>query len=79
LKTNTIEIHSFTVDTSRFPEIDFEISCSKGTYIRSIANDFGKKLNSGATLTALRRTRSGDFSIDEAHEVEKWIEDLIIS
>lgn len=77
LKTNTIEIITFTVDTSRFPEIDFEISCSKGTYIRSIANDFGKKLKSGATLVALRRTKSGDFSIAQAHEVEKWIENLM--
>jgi|TARA_R110000737_G_scaffold17130_1_gene34578 tRNA pseudouridine55 synthase len=76
LKTNTIEIHSFTVDTSRFPEIDFEISCSKGTYIRSIANDFGEKLNSGATLIALRRTKSGDFDIKNAFEVEKWIAEL---
>jgi tRNA pseudouridine55 synthase len=76
LKTNTIEIHSFTVDISRFPEVDFEISCSKGTYIRSIANDIGKKLNSGATLIALRRTKSGNFSIDDAFEVENWIEDL---
>ncbi len=73
LRTNTIEINAFTVDTSRFPEIDFEISCSKGTYIRSIANDFGKKLDSGATLTALRRTRSGDFSIENAVLVEDWI------
>jgi len=76
LKTNSIEINSFTVDASRFPEIDFEISCSKGTYIRSIANDFGKKLDSGATLIALRRTKSGDLSIENAHQVEKWIENL---
>lgn len=76
LKTNSIEINSFTVDTSRFPEVDFEISCSKGTYIRSIANDFGKKLDSGATLIALRRTKSGDFSIENAHHVEDWIKNL---
>lgn len=76
LKSNTIHIHSFSVDTSTFPEIGFEISCSKGTYIRSIANDFGKKLNSGATLTELRRTKSGDFSIDNAMEVEEWIQSI---
>jgi tRNA pseudouridine55 synthase len=76
LKTNTIEINSFSVDSSRFPEIDFEISCSKGTYIRSIANDFGKKLGSGATLIALRRTASGDLSIEDAAQVENWIEAL---
>lgn len=76
LKTNTIEIHSFSVNSARFPEIDFEISCSKGTYIRSIANDFGKKLGSGATLIALRRTASGDLSIENAVQVEDWIEAL---
>ncbi|MBU2018319.1 MAG: tRNA pseudouridine(55) synthase TruB [Bacteroidetes bacterium] len=77
MKSNEIEIHAFTINTSRFPEVDFEITCSKGTYIRSIANDFGKKLKSGATLTALRRTKSGDFSIENAHQVEKWIDDLM--
>jgi tRNA pseudouridine55 synthase len=48
------------------PEVDFRISCSKGTYIRSIAYDFGKALGSGAHLTALRRTKSGDYSVDDA-------------
>jgi len=76
LKPKSIEINSFTVDTTRFPEIDFEISCSKGTYIRSIAHDFGKKLDSGATLIALRRTKSGDLSIENAYQVEDWIENL---
>lgn len=74
LKSNTIEIKSFTVDSSRFPEIDFEIHCSKGTYIRSIANDFGKKLNSGATLIKLHRIQSGNFSMAEAKTVDEWIE-----
>jgi tRNA pseudouridine55 synthase len=76
MKSNEIEIHNFTIDTTRFPEVDFEITCSKGTYIRSIANDFGKKLDSGATLIALRRTKSGDFSIENAHQLETWIEAL---
>ena len=58
----------------RFPEIDFEISCSKGTYIRSIAYDFGKALNSGGVLTSLRRTKSGDFSLEKAKSVDEWIE-----
>jgi tRNA pseudouridine55 synthase len=76
LKSNSIHISAFTIDASRFPEIDFEISCSKGTYIRSIAHDFGQKLDSGATLIALRRTKSGDFDIKDALEVEKWIVEL---
>ena len=45
MKPNRIEIHSFSLDTSDFPRVNFEVSCSKGTYIRSIANDFGEKLN----------------------------------
>lgn len=74
LKANTIHISDFKIDASRFPEIDFEISCSKGTYIRSIAFDFGQKLNSGATLIALRRTASGTFNIQDALSVDEMIE-----
>lgn len=48
------------------PFVDFEVKCSKGTYIRSLAHDFGQSLNSGAYLTALRRTQSGEFSIEQA-------------
>jgi tRNA pseudouridine55 synthase len=73
MKSNEIEIHSFTIDAQRFPEIDFEISCSKGTYIRSIAHDFGQKCESGASLIALRRTYSGSFSIADSKSVEDWI------
>ncbi len=74
LKPNTIHISDFKITNNRFPEIDFEISCSKGTYIRSIAHDFGKLLNSGGTLIQLRRTKSGDFSISDAKSVDEWIE-----
>lgn len=73
LKPNRIEILDFQIDSSRFPEIDFEITCSKGTYIRSIASDFGKRLNSGGTLIALRRTESGENSIENAKSVDEWI------
>jgi len=73
LKSNTITISDFKVNIDRFPEIDFEISCSKGTYIRSIAFDFGNKLKSGGCLTALRRTKSGDLSIENAKSVDDWI------
>jgi len=74
MKQNEITIHSFSIDSARFPEVDFEISCSKGTYIRSIAADFGKKLGSGATLIALRRSVSGAFNIEQAKTVDEWIE-----
>ena len=74
LKANTITISSFDIDTTAFPEVKFRVSCSKGTYIRSIASDFGKKLNSGGTLIELRRTRSGEFLIENAKSVDEWIE-----
>lgn len=76
MKSNRIHISAFTINTSRFPEIDFEISCSKGTYIRSIAHDFGKALNCGGTLIALRRTRSGEQRIEDSESVEAWIENI---
>lgn len=74
MKQVKIVIDSFEIEASRFPEIDFKITCSKGTYIRSIANDFGLKLNSGASLIALRRTESGDFSINSSKSVDEWIQ-----
>lgn len=72
LKENDIFIHTFKITAVRFPEVDFEIKCSKGTYIRSIADDFGKALGAGATLVALRRTQSGDFLIENSKSVEEW-------
>ena len=73
LKSNKVKISDFTVDISRFPEVDFKITCSKGTYIRSIAADLGKALQSGGTLIELRRTASGDFDIADALTVEEAI------
>jgi len=66
IKPKTIEIKEFEITNIRMPEVDFRVVCSKGTYIRSFARDFGLKLNSGAYLTALRRTKIGDFSVDDA-------------
>ena len=73
LKQNQIEVFDFTLDTSALPELYFSIKCSKGTYIRSIAADFGKALQSGGTLVELRRTASGDFDIADALTVEAAI------
>lgn len=56
-------IHEFEITRIALPEIDFRVSCSKGTYIRSLAFDFGKALQSGAYLSALRRTKIGDFHV----------------
>lgn len=73
MKRNLVTIHDFTIDDSDFPKISFEIKCSKGTYIRSIAYDFGEKLNSGGTLIELRRTQSGEQNVNDAKSVEDWI------
>ena len=71
-----IEIFSFNILKIDIPNIDFEVECSKGTYIRSLANDFGKELSSGATLTKLKRTKIGEYSIDESISVDKFIDSL---
>lgn len=68
LKAKPIEIYEFEITRLAFPEMDFRIVCSKGTYIRSIARDLGLALNSGAHLTALCRTKIGDFNLTEAKE-----------
>ena len=59
-------IHEFEITRINLPEVDFRVVCSKGTYIRSLANDFGEALQSGAHLTALRRTKIGAFSVEGA-------------
>jgi tRNA pseudouridine synthase B (EC 4.2.1.70) len=56
-------IHEFEITRIALPEIDFRVKCSKGTYIRSLAFDFGIALNSGAYLSALRRTKIGDYDV----------------
>ena len=68
IQSRKIEITEFEITRIALPEIDFRVVCSKGTYIRSLAFDFGKALNSGGHLTALRRTKIGDFSVDDAIE-----------
>ncbi|MCZ8228990.1 tRNA pseudouridine(55) synthase TruB [Flavobacterium sp.] len=59
-------IHEFEITRIALPEVDFRVVCSKGTYIRSLAFDFGKALQSGAHLTALRRTKIGDYDVANA-------------
>ena len=54
----------------KLPEVRFLVECSKGTYIRSLANDFGKKLKSGAHLTSLKRIKNGNFSLADAYTME---------
>jgi len=69
IKPKQITISAFEITRIALPEVDFRIVCSKGTYIRSIARDFGQKLESGAHLTALRRTRIGEFMVENAIKV----------
>ncbi|MFP5471096.1 MAG: tRNA pseudouridine(55) synthase TruB [Bacteroidia bacterium] len=76
LKANQVEIKEFEITSVNANFVNFKIVCSKGTYIRSIARDFGEKLNSGAYLTALRRTKIGDFSIENAQTIEQFIQSL---
>jgi len=69
LRLRNVTITEFEITSIAMPEINFRVVCSKGTYIRSLVNDFGKALNNGAYLSKLRRTRSGDYKVDDAWEV----------
>ncbi len=71
IKANPITIHAFKITNINLPNIDFEIKCSKGTYIRAIARDFGEKLNNAAHLTALRRTEIGEFRVENALSIDE--------
>lgn len=76
ISARKIVIDFFNITAINGLEVDFEIQCSKGTYIRSLAHDFGKALNSGAHLSALRRTKIGNFSVDHAISVDAFIDSL---
>lgn len=65
-EARTVFIEYFRITNIEFPFVEFEVKCSKGTYIRSLAHDLGQALNSGGYLTELRRTQSGEFHIDQA-------------
>ena len=71
-----ITIHDFTITSINFPEIEFSVCCSKGTYIRSLANDYGKELGSGAHLSELRRTSIGEYSVDESYKLMSFIRNI---
>ena len=66
VQARKIEIWEFEITRLDLPEVDFRVVCSKGTYIRSLAHDFGKALDSGAYLSALRRTKIGDYNVNNA-------------
>ena len=69
-------IHEFEITRIALPEIDFRVVCSKGTYIRSLAYDFGKAMNSGSHLTVLRRTKIGDYDVNNAIDITLFEQSL---
>ena len=76
LKPRKISIAEFEISRIGLPDIDFRVSCSKGTYIRALARDFGHALQSGAYLFSLRRTRIGKFHVTDAMTIEQFLESL---
>ena len=76
IKPKEITIADFEITGINIPEVSFRIVCSKGTYIRSIANDFGNELQSGAHLSSLCRTRIGNFKLEDAINVESFEKSL---
>jgi tRNA pseudouridine55 synthase len=71
-----ITIYSFIIKNISMPFLEFEIVCSKGTYIRSIANDFGEKLGCGGLLSSLRRNKIGSYTVDDALDTNEFVERL---
>jgi tRNA pseudouridine55 synthase len=73
LTPRPVTIKAFEITKIEMPIVEFSVVCSKGTYIRSLAYDFGKALNSGAHLNSLCRTRSGNYLLSDAHTVEEVV------
>lgn len=71
IPSREIRIESFEITRISLPEVDFRVVCSKGTYIRSLAHDFGKAVQSGGYLTALRRTKIGQFDVENSQSIEE--------
>jgi tRNA pseudouridine55 synthase len=76
IESRKTTIHEFEITRISLPEIDFRVVCSKGTYIRSLAFDFGKALNSGAHLISLRRTKIGNYLVENAIDVNLFVNSL---
>lgn len=74
MKSRKVNIESFLITSITLPFVNFEVTCSKGTYIRSLAHDFGQKLGNGAYLTELRRTKTAGYNIDDAWQLDKLID-----
>jgi tRNA pseudouridine55 synthase len=76
VRKSKVILSAFEITDIRMPEVDFRIVCGKGFYVRSLAYDFGKALNSGAYLSALRRTRIGPYKVDDAWQVDNFVQHI---
>lgn len=74
IKERQVTVHTFALTRVALPEVDFRIVCSKGTYIRSIVRDFGNRLKVGAYLSRLRRTRNGAFRVEDAYQIDEFVQ-----
>ncbi|MFH1005105.1 MAG: tRNA pseudouridine(55) synthase TruB [Bacteroidota bacterium] len=72
LKPVSVFIDEFKINDVNLPLVDFKVVCSKGTYIRSLANDFGRELGCGSLLSSLCRTRIGKYKIEDAEDILDW-------
>ena len=77
IKAKELVIESITVEDISLPKCTLKIVCSKGTYIRALARDIGKAIGSGAHLSALRRTRVGDYTLDGAYSIEDFVKEYL--
>ena len=76
IEKREINIYKFEITNIEMPQVEFLVSCSKGTYIRSLANDFGEVLGCGAYLSSLRRTKSGDYNVIDAITPENYVANI---
>lgn len=73
LEPRRLTIHQFEIDSSDLPNVKFDVSCSKGTYIRSLAHDFGQELGVGGYLKELVRTSVGEYQLSDAEDLDEFI------
>jgi tRNA pseudouridine55 synthase len=76
LEPRPVRIMEFEVSAIHLPQVEFRVVCSTGTYIRSLANDFGAALGCGAYLSSLCRTRIGEFKLEQAKSIEDWTQEI---
>ena len=76
LEPRPVTIHQFIIEQIKLPVIHFRVVCSTGTYIRSLANDFGKALGVGGYMSSLRRSRIGNFLVENAQTIDEFVESI---